>query len=175
MRFPGRRITAASSWTAATTGRRRRCSLANANGLQYDAISSDVSGEDNAPDWFWDTAGKVNAEGWTLEIRVPFSSLRYSNTPAPTWGILLYRNYPRERHYQFFSAKMPRDVSCFICNSSKLTGLDELPHGSHLVVAPFATSERTWSAADGLGAPLHAEDLESRVGGTEAEPALAWP
>ena len=145
-------------------GKTAQMFLANANGLQYDAISSDVSGEDNAPDWFWDTAGKVSADGWTLEIRVPFSSLRYSNTPAPTWGILLYRNYPRDQHYQFFSAKLPRDVSCFICNSSKLTGLDELPHGSHLVVAPFATTERSWSAANGLGSPLQAEDLESRVG-----------
>lgn len=145
-------------------GKTAQMFLANANGLQYDAISSDVSGEDNAPDWFWDTAGKVTEGGWTLEIRVPFSSLRYSNTPAPTWGILLYRNYPRERHYQFFSAKLPRDVSCFICNSSKLTGLDELPHGSHLVVAPFATSEQTAFPSNGLGSSMHKNDLESRAG-----------
>ena len=43
--------------------------------------------------------------GWTLEIRIPFSSLRYRNVDPQTWGILLYRNYPRDRHYQFFSAQ----------------------------------------------------------------------
>jgi len=149
-------------------GKTAQMFLANANGLQYDAISSDVTGEDSSPDWFWDTAGKVTATGWTLEIRVPFSSLRYANTPAPTWGILLYRNYPRDQHYQFFSAKLPRDVSCFICNSSKMTGLESLPQGSHLVVAPYATAQRTASLADGgnapLGTPLATEPVEDQYG-----------
>ena len=145
-------------------GKTAQMFLANANGLQYDAISSDVSGEDNSPDWYWDTAGKITDTGYTLEIRVPFSSLRYSNTPAPTWGILLYRNYPRERHYQFFSSKLPRDVNCMVCNSSKMSGLSELPHGSHLVVAPFATTQQTAFPASGLGSPLKADDIESKTG-----------
>src|SRR6185369_12389320 len=114
----------------------------NANGLQYDALTSDVSGEDSSPDYYWDAAGKRTATGWNLELRIPFSSLRYADPANPTFGLLLYRNYPRDRHYQFFSARLPRDVNCFICNSSKLTGLTDLPHGSHLVVAPFSTSRR---------------------------------
>ena len=92
----------------------------SARGVQYDALTSDATGEDNAPDFFWDSAGKITATGWTLEIRMPFSSLRYAQSAQPTWGILLYRNYPRDRRYQFFSARLPRDVNCFICNSSKL-------------------------------------------------------
>jgi hypothetical protein len=152
-------------------GKTAQMFLANLNGLEYDAISSDVTGEDNSPDYFWDTAGKVTATGWTLEIRVPFSSLRYARTPAPTWGILLYRNYPRDQHYQFFSAKLPRDVNCFICNSSKLTGLENLPQSSHLVVAPYATTQQanarpvlpTGSTAP-LGTPLERGDLEASSG-----------
>ena len=126
-------------------GKTAQMFLANANGLQYDAISSDVSGEDNSPDWYWDTAGRITESGYTLEIRVPFSSLRYSNTAAPTWGIMLYRNYPRERHYQMFSTKLPRDVNCFICNSTKLVGLSDLPRGSHLVLAPYTSGQVNWS------------------------------
>src|SRR5436190_5727852 len=38
-------------------GKTAQMFLANANGLEYDAISSDVTGEDNSPDYFWDTAG----------------------------------------------------------------------------------------------------------------------
>jgi hypothetical protein len=52
--------------------------LANPRGIQYDSLNSDTNGnEDNAPDWFWDAAAKINDHGWTLEIRIPFSSLRY--------------------------------------------------------------------------------------------------
>jgi hypothetical protein len=152
-------------------GKTAQMFLANANGLEYDAISSDVTGEDNSPDWYWDTAGKITDTGYTLEIRVPFSSLRYANTPAPTWGILLYRNYPRERHYQFFSSKLPRDVNCMVCNSSKMTGLADLPQGSHLVVAPFATTQRTAGLPSGpngqpqpLGGPLVSSPFKSVTG-----------
>ena len=146
-------------------GKTAQMFLANANGLMYDAISSDITGEDSSPDYYWDTAGKVTESGWTLEIRVPFSSLRYSQATNPTWGILLYRNYPREQHYQFFSNPLPRDVNCFICNSSKLTGLEALPQGSHLVVAPYATGQRLDAAGSGLGSPLEQGDVETEFGG----------
>src|SRR5206468_10304958 len=75
---------------------------------QYDSITDDTSGEDSSPDFFWDSATRITTRGWTLEIRIPFSSLRYKNTDPQTWGILLYRNYPRQFHYQFFSSKLPR-------------------------------------------------------------------
>jgi hypothetical protein len=128
--------------------------LANANGLLYDAVSNDASGEDSSPDYFWDAAGKITSEGWTLEMRIPFSSLRYARDSVPTWGIMLYRNYPRDRHYQMFSVRLPRDVSCFICNESKMSGLANLPHGSHLVVAPYATAQRQDVASGDPGTPI---------------------
>ncbi|HTO89755.1 MAG TPA: DUF5916 domain-containing protein [Candidatus Sulfotelmatobacter sp.] len=131
-----------------------RMFLANPHGVQYDAVTSDVTGEDSSPDFYWDAVGKITPTGWNLEIRIPFSSLRYASDSLPTWGILLYRNYPRDRHYQFFSARLPRDVSCFICNSSKLTGLADLPHDSHLVVAPFATAEKKDELTGDAGSPL---------------------
>src|SRR5262249_22258796 len=74
------------------------------------------------------------------------------------------RNYPRDRRYQFFSARLPRDVSCFICNSSKLTGLANLPHGSHLVVAPFTTASHSRTPSAGLGSPLKGDGLDSAAG-----------
>ncbi|MEO5988018.1 MAG: DUF5916 domain-containing protein [Candidatus Eisenbacteria bacterium] len=138
--------------------------LANANGLTYDAVTDDASGEDNSPDMYWEAKGKITETGWNLEIRVPFSSLRYSKEEAPTWGIMLYRNYPRDRHYQFFSVKQPRDVNCFVCNSSKMIGLAGLPHGSHLVVAPYATAQRLDFPRGDLGSPLANGDLESDFG-----------
>ena len=51
--------------------------LANPRGIQYDAISNDASGEDTSPDFYWDSAARITPTGWTLEIRIPFSSLRY--------------------------------------------------------------------------------------------------
>ena len=145
-------------------GKTAQMFLANPRGVEYDALTSDATGEDNAPDFFWDAVGKITPAGWNLEIRIPFSSLRYSNEANPTWGILLYRNYPRDRRYQFFSARLPRDVNCFICNSSKLVGLANLPHGSHLVLAPFATAQQQAFPQAGLGTPLEADKAKTEAG-----------
>jgi hypothetical protein len=138
--------------------------LANANGLMFDAVTNDASGEDSSPDFYWESAGRITATGWNLEIRIPFSSLRYANDAHPTWGIILFRNYARDRRYQFFSVRMPRDVSCFVCNESKLTGLADLPHGSHLVVAPYATEQRLDAPASELGSPLAGGTPEYQAG-----------
>lgn len=145
-------------------GKTAQMFLSNPRGVQYDALTNDASGEDNAPDYFWESMGQITESGWTLELKIPFSSLRYDHKAEPIWRILLYRNYPRDRRYQFFSARLPRDVNCFICNSSTLTGLSALPRGSHLVVAPFATAQQTSAPVAGLGSPLESGDLDSEAG-----------
>ncbi|MCP3956359.1 MAG: carbohydrate binding family 9 domain-containing protein [bacterium] len=135
--------------------------LANPRGIQYDAISSDASGEDSSPDFYWDAAARVTATGWNLEIRIPFSSLRYTNGDDPqTWRVLLYRNYPRDFRYQMFTSRLPRDVNCFICNSKPLTGLENLPSGSHYVVAPFLTSSQLSEPEGDVGTPLESGDVD---------------
>jgi hypothetical protein len=142
-------------------GKTAQMFLANLNGTEYDAISNDATGEDSSPDFFWDAVGKRTATGWNLEIRIPLSSLRYHDGGDPsapkTWGIMLYRNYPRDRRYQFFTNRLPRDVNCFICNSSKLTGFENLPRAGHLVVAPYATVEQNAAPRGDLGTPLVAD------------------
>jgi hypothetical protein len=138
--------------------------LANARGIQYDAVSDDGgSGEDSSPDFFWDAAGRITADGWVLEMRIPFSSLRYVKADPQSWGIMLYRNYPREFRYQFFSTTLPKGGNCFICRSNPLTGLAGLPSGGHLVLAPYASASRIDRPRDGPGSRLEG-DLGGDVG-----------
>ncbi len=138
--------------------------LANPRGIQYDAISNDASGEDSAPDFFWQSAGTVNDDGWVLEMKIPFSSLRYTNANPEQWRILLYRNYPRGFRYQFFSSQLPRDSTCFICNSTPLTGLAGLPSGSHMVIAPYVTGLQNSEPVGDIGTPLRSEDRVTEIG-----------
>jgi hypothetical protein len=132
--------------------------------VQYDAVTDDASGEDSAPDFFWDSATRINPHGWTLEIRIPFSSLRYQNASPQTWRILLYRNYPRDRHFQFFSAKLPRGGNCFICRSNPLTGLEHLPTGGHLVAAPYVSASEGAHPRDDVGSPLVSDPVKPHAG-----------
>ena len=126
--------------------------LANPRGIQYDSMNSDTNGsEDSAPDWFWDSAARIDGQGWTLEIRIPFSSLRYPTGDPQTWGVMLYRNWPRDRRYQMFSTRLPRDSSCFICNEQTLEGLTGLPPGGDWVVAPYGVAHQESTPRGELG------------------------
>ena len=138
--------------------------LANPIGVQYDAISSDASGEDSSPDFFWESKGQIVEDGWILELKIPFSTLRYEDHKTQNWGILLYRNYPREFRYQMFTSSLPRDTSCFICNVKPLKGMENLPSGSHFVVTPYLTgSSQSYPEGD-LGSPLKTDSPDYEPG-----------
>jgi hypothetical protein len=116
----------------------------NPRGIQADAIwnealQGDPNQEDFSPDFHFETAAKITAEGWTAEIRIPFSTLRYPKADPQTWGILIWRNYPREFRYGIYSSRIARGLNCLLCVMRSLTGLSGLPSGSHYVVAPYAT------------------------------------
>ena len=115
----------------------------NPRGIQGDGIFNDAnSNEDFSPDFFYDTAAKIDATGWSAEFRIPFSSLRYPNMDPQTWNILVWRNYPREFRYAFHSAPLPRDSNCLICHAHPITGLTQLPEAGHFVAAPYVTAQR---------------------------------
>jgi len=139
--------------------------LVNPNNVQYDAINSDVTGENSSVDLFWDSATKRTSTGWTLELRIPFSSLRYGKGDPQTWGALIYRNYPRDFRYQMFSAPIPRGGNCFICNENALVGLAGLPTGAHYVVAPYVAANQPWAPEGAVGSPLEKGDFDYDVGG----------
>ncbi|MFN2384971.1 MAG: DUF5916 domain-containing protein [Thermoanaerobaculia bacterium] len=149
-------------------GKRAVMFLANPRGIQYDANTDDASGEDNSPDYFWDSAARVHPGGWTLEMRIPFSTLRYSRREPQTWRIMLYRNYPRDFRYQFFSTTLPKGGNCFICRSNPLTGLQGLPEGGKLIVAPYLTGAQIARPSGELGTELENDDPEGD-GGLDAK------
>ena len=139
--------------------------LANPRGIQYDAISDDSSGnEDSSPDLYWDSAAKITKDGWILEMRVPFSSLRYPRGDPQTWRIMLYRNYPRDFRYQMFTSKLPRGGNCFICHTAPLTGLEGLPAGGHVIAAPYLTAREEGVPRSDPSAPLLNKPVRVKAG-----------
>ena len=97
-------------------------------------------------------------------MRIPFSSLRYQNTDPQTWGILLYRNRPRDFRYQIFSARLPRGGNCFIYRSNALVGLERLPSGGHLVAAPYLSATSSSRPVEGPGSALVGGSVDPEVG-----------
>ncbi|HEX2223760.1 MAG TPA: DUF5916 domain-containing protein [Thermoanaerobaculia bacterium] len=138
--------------------------LVNPRNIQYDAQTNDASGEDPSLDLYWDSATRITDKGWILEMRVPFSSLRYTPSDPQNWGILLYRNWPREFRTQMFNTKLPRGSNCFICHRSNLVGLEVLPAGRHYVLAPYVSGRGSETPSRGVGTPLDDRETEWDAG-----------
>jgi hypothetical protein len=134
-------------------------------GIQADGIFNDANGnEDFSPDFFYDTAAKIDSGGWSGEFRIPFSSLRYGKSDPQTWNILVWRNYPRDYRYAFHSAPIERGSNCLVCHTHPIVGLTHLPEAGHLVAAPYVTSQRTDTPEAGLGSSLGNSNNRNRTG-----------
>ena len=131
----------------------------NPRGIQGDGIFNDANGnEDFSPDFFYDTAAKITAEGWQAEYRIPFSSLRYPEAEPQNWGILVWRNYPRDFRYAFYSAPSPRGDNCFVCHLHSITGFTDLPNSHHIVAAPYVSAEQSGARENGLDSDFHTDN-----------------
>ncbi|MGK7370967.1 MAG: DUF5916 domain-containing protein [Candidatus Halalkalibacterium sp. M3_1C_030] len=74
----------------------------NAAGVQFDAFRTGGGGGGPGPrgmdtswDAIWESAVNVNSEGWVVEMRIPYSMLRFPDSDDQTWGIHFTRRIPR--------------------------------------------------------------------------------
>jgi hypothetical protein len=67
----------------------------NPNGIQGDALNSAVTGEDRAPDFIWESSGKITADGYQVEICIPLKSISFKSGEAVKMGILFWRYISR--------------------------------------------------------------------------------
>jgi len=58
----------------------------NPAGVRGDQFNGD-------PSWdpIWEAATNVDSLGWTAEMRIPYSQLRFSHDTAQTWGLQIWR------------------------------------------------------------------------------------
>src|SRR5689334_4475845 len=71
----------------------------NPSGSKNDYIGLGTSCCDNSWDPVWEAATHIDADGWTAEIRIPFSQLRFSRDSVQTWGLQV-RRFIKRRNEQ---------------------------------------------------------------------------
>ena len=60
----------------------------NAAGVKFDGTTSnDAQDADASWDPVWEVATRIDAEGWTVEMRIPLSQLRFASDSTSTWGV----------------------------------------------------------------------------------------
>jgi hypothetical protein len=66
----------------------------NPSGIQMDALQT-ASSEDTSPDWTWQSAGRIDEEGYVVEIRVPLESIRFKGGDDVRMGVTFFRRNSR--------------------------------------------------------------------------------
>ena len=141
--------------------------VVNPLGVQADLIRDETNTnnqEDPSWDGVWQSAGRRTADGYDVEVRVPFSTLRFPTGDGDQhWGISLFRNWPRDKRHQLTSHKVPRDSKCFQCEWGKYQGMAGARQGRNLEIVPTLTVGKT-QTRDAAGAPWASEKTRIEPG-----------
>ncbi len=109
----------------------------NPLGIQADSI--ETGNEGGGPQWdaIWDSAGRIDGEGYVVEIAIPFSSLRFQPTGGEqTWGFDAVRNYPRLVSHVIGLFPRDRSNNCYLCQADKIRGFSGASPGRALEFDP---------------------------------------
>ena len=126
--------------------------------------------DEGPPNADWNTVWVVRTAnfegGWTIEMAIPFKSLRYQPGTEQTWGVNL-RRVVRWKNEWSYLAQVPRALTTFrgllkVSSAGTLEGL-QVPSGSaNLEVKPFALAGLS---TDNTVAPPISNDRYGRIGG----------
>lgn len=136
----------------------------NPLGVQADGIMTEGSGTDFSVDIVMESKGMITSDGWTLEVAIPFKSLRYEAGKGKLWGIHIWRNI--DRFNDEIDSWMPnsREISSLLSQAGHLTGLEGISTERTLEIIPSVTLSETGKRVNALS-----------VGQLAANPALLDP
>lgn len=100
--------------------------ISTKNGSNWDASWNPI----------WYTDAKVDDKGWTAEMKIPFSQLRFGNAKEQIWGFNINRTIFRKNERSLWQ-RIPNSQSGYISEAGELHGLINLKSQKQLEIQPF--------------------------------------
>jgi len=108
----------------------------NPFGVQAERIESMVDGT-HEWDAIWSSAGRINKNGYVVEMAISFNSLRFQRQKEDqVWGIDAIRSYPRSLKHLIGLFPRDRNNNCYMCQAEKLIGFKGVKPGKNMEFAP---------------------------------------
>jgi hypothetical protein len=122
----------------------------NPLGVQQDGIMTEGSGTDFSVDIVMESKGMLTPDGWTLEVAIPFKSLRYEAGKGKLWGIHAWRNIDRFNDEIDSWMPLSRDITSQLSQEGHLTGLEGISTERTLEIIPSLTLSETGKRVSAL-------------------------
>jgi hypothetical protein len=140
----------------------------NPFGVQQDGIWSEGGRRrfgppvDYNPNFLWESEGRLESWGYSVEVRIPLKSLRFPKLPTQAWGFNVTRRIQRSGYEESW-APISSDEANQLGRSGRLAQLRDLDAGLFMEVNPVLTGKRLGAYDDGVGG-LDREDPQADFG-----------
>ena len=111
----------------------------NSTGAQFDAKYSQSGREDISWDAVWDSQVKIDSLGWTAEIKIPYSAIRFGSNDVQQWGLNMTRRRQKINKQTSWNFIDPK-VAGFINQAGNLDGIKGIKAPVRLSLSPFLSS-----------------------------------
>jgi hypothetical protein len=115
----------------------------NPLGVQADGIWTSGQGEDFSLDIVLESKGMVTSDGYTIEVALPFKSLRYVSGKDKLWGVHFWRRIKRFNNELDMWMPLDRDKSNWLAQAGHLTGFEGVSTERTLELIPSLTVSET--------------------------------
>jgi len=132
-------------------------------GEQMDAkVSPNNNGNSEDFSWnaVWQSASKINSNGWSFEMFIPYSAIRFGNKKVQDWGLNIVRRRQKCGE-QLFWQKIDPNVNGFLTQEGMLNGLENIKPPLRLQFSPYFS---TYLVNDGT-APAGTPKSKTQVNG----------
>lgn len=130
----------------------------NPQGAQFDALVTDEGRHVNTTwDEQWEVETNIDATGWTAEIRIPLSAIRFEAADGGRFGIDFERVIRRKNEFTYWNSFARSYTFERLSQAGHLTGIEGLAAASRLRIKPYLNSRIYSRGAGDPPAKLHAE------------------
>ncbi|QKJ62580.1 DUF5916 domain-containing protein [Flavobacterium sp. M31R6] len=110
----------------------------NAADGQADCLATDSNGEDYSWDAVWDSKALITSFGWVVEMRIPYSALRFSSESKQTWGVNFFREIRRDRQKYSWNL-IDNKIGTFTQQNGTVDGIENIKTPTRLFFLPYAS------------------------------------
>lgn len=119
-------------------------------GFSFTSSVSGVKGDEfisnNGNNWdgswnpIWYMKTNIDEEGWTAEVKIPLSQLKFGNNPEQIWGLQVQRRFFRAEERSTWQ-RIPQDAPGWVSEFGELKGLVNIEPQKQMEIQPFFASQ----------------------------------